>query len=105
MREFATGKVNHVSVLLQMNIDGACRRHSRYRQGKREFGTSDHESSDRRVLWPSHGRGCMSAHVKVFGCRPMTDSAANAGAGVGKAPREETAGRDTLAGSSRAMGI
>ena len=34
----------------------------------------------------------MSALVKVFGCRPDDDGAAGSGAGVGKPPREETAG-------------
>ena len=38
----------------------------------------------------------MTAHVKVFGCRPMTNGAANSAlvAGVRKPPREEIAGRD-----------
>jgi hypothetical protein len=30
--------------------------------------------------------------VKVFGCRPHDDGATDCGAGVGKPPREETAG-------------
>jgi hypothetical protein len=33
-----------------------------------------------------------SEFVKVFGCRPNDESATNLGAGVGKPPREETAG-------------
>ena len=36
-----------------------------------------------------------SGIVKVFGCRPYDDGATYFGAGVGKPPREETAGRDT----------
>jgi hypothetical protein len=32
--------------------------------------------------------------VKVFGCRPDDDATPYSGAGVGKPPREETAGRD-----------
>jgi hypothetical protein len=34
----------------------------------------------------------MSALVKVFGCRPDNEGGTNSGAGVGKPPREETAG-------------
>jgi hypothetical protein len=30
--------------------------------------------------------------VKVFGCRPDNEGGTNSGAGVGKPPREETAG-------------
>ena len=34
----------------------------------------------------------MSACVKVFGCRPITNGATRSGAGVRKPPRDETAG-------------
>jgi hypothetical protein len=45
----------------------------------------------------------MSPSVKGFGCRPMTDGAANteAGAGVRKPPRKETAGSGTRSCSGR----
>jgi len=33
----------------------------------------------------------MSVHVKVFGCRPLTNERQVRAAGVGKPPREETA--------------
>jgi hypothetical protein len=36
----------------------------------------------------------MSEFVKVFGCRPLTDVPRAWLAGVGKPPREETAGRE-----------
>jgi hypothetical protein len=45
--------------------------------------------------------------VKVFGCRPMTDGAANAAAraGVRKPPKEEIAGRDMGGGAAGSMAI
>lgn len=48
-------------------------------------------------------RHSMTASVKGFGCRPMTDGAANteAGAGVRKPPRKETAGSGTRSCSGR----
>jgi hypothetical protein len=36
----------------------------------------------------------MSSIVKVFGCRPLTDVPRARVAGVGKPPKEETAGRE-----------
>jgi hypothetical protein len=36
----------------------------------------------------------MTEFVKVFGCRPLTDVPRAWLAGVGKPPREETAGRE-----------
>ncbi len=35
-----------------------------------------------------------AAYVKVFGCRPLTDVPRAWVAGVGKPPKEETAGRE-----------
>ena len=48
-----------------------------------------------------------SGIVKVFGCRPMTDGAANAAAraGVRKPPKEEIAGRDMGGGAAGSMAI
>jgi hypothetical protein len=37
----------------------------------------------------------MSEIVKVFGCRPLTEVPRAWAAGVGKPPREETAGGET----------
>jgi hypothetical protein len=36
----------------------------------------------------------MTGFVKVFGCRPLTDVPRARVAGVGKPPKEETAGRE-----------
>ena len=47
----------------------------------------------------------MSPIVKGFGCRPLTDGARARAAGVGKPPKEETAGRERRTVASRAMGI
>ena len=41
-------------------------------------------------------RRVTSGVVKVFGCRRHDDGATHSGAGVGKPPREETAGRRAL---------
>jgi hypothetical protein len=47
-----------------------------------------------------------STNVKVFGCRPLTNRAATPAAGVGKPPREETAGDGAVAvPAARPMGI
>jgi len=47
----------------------------------------------------------MSAHVKVFGCRPDDGGSAHTGAGVRKPPREETAGGGTWMSRRGLMGI
>jgi hypothetical protein len=39
-------------------------------------------------------RRSTAAFVKVFGCRPLTDVPRARVAGVGKPPKEETAGRE-----------
>src|SRR5262245_13959405 len=55
-----------------------------------------HRRSILRSLLSEQDR-TIFAFVKVFGCRPDDEGATYSGAGVGKPPREETAGRDTWA--------
>jgi hypothetical protein len=53
-----------------------------------------------RAVWGStlgEEATAESVVVKVFGCRPLTEVPRAWAAGVGKPPREETAGRETRA--------